>query len=160
MNGESDEAVAILEQPDMEAAEEYARSESIGKPELEPESHWRWRLRSVEEMAEQMDPARFGVKAMYLFGSTKNATAGPQSDIDLLIHFTGNRTQRKDLLNWLEGWSLCLSHMNYLKTGHKTDGLINAHLITDQDIRNRTSYAVKIGAITDPALPIPLGRKG
>ena len=106
-----------------------------------------------------MDPDRFGVKAMYLFGSTQNGTAGPQSDIDLLIHFAGTNAQEKDLMTWLEGWSLCLSHMNYLRTGYKTDGLLSAHLVTDRDIKNRSSYAVKIGATNDPALLIPIGRK-
>ena len=125
----------------------------------EASGDWRWRLRAVEEIAEQLDPDRFGVKALYLFGSTKNATAGPQSDIDLLLHFVGNKAQKTELLAWLDGWSRSLSHMNFLRTGHKTEGLLNVHLITDKDIRDRTSYAVKIGSITDPARPIPLAKK-
>ncbi len=159
MNGESDEAMGVLSPRSAEPAEVLPRSERIGEPDSASEDHWRWRLDSVEEIAEQMDPEKFGVKAMYLFGSTKNATAGPESDIDLLIHFDGTKSQKKELLTWLEGWSLCLSHRNYLKTGHKTAGLINIHLVTDQDIRNRTSYAVKIGAVSDPARPIPLAKK-
>ncbi len=158
MNGELNEALAIFTQPSAEPIEVPPQSTGINTAEPRSEAHWRWRLQIVEEIGEQMDPGRFGVKAMYLFGSTKNATAGPESDIDLLIHFAGDTAQKKDLLAWLEGWSLCLSHMNYLKTGCRTDGLLNIHLITDKDIQNRTSYAVKIGAITDPALPIPLGR--
>ena len=109
-------------------------------------------------MAELMDPVRFGVKAMYLIGSTQNGTAGPQSDIDLLVHFTGTEAQEKDLMTWLDGWSLCLSYMNYVKTGSKTDGLLSVHLVTDQDIKNRSSYAVKITDKSEPALFIPLGR--
>ena len=156
MNGELDEALAVLGEKTVEPAEMVPESEAWSGFEPGSEAHWRWRLNFVEEIAEQMDPVRFGVKGMYLFGSTKNATAGPQSDIDLLIHFAGTKVQRKDLLDWLEGWSLCLSHMNYLRTGHKTEGLLNVHLVTDKDIRERTSYAVKIGALTDPARPIPL----
>ena len=53
----------------------------------------------VKQVAKKLDPQRFGVKAFYVFGSTKNATAGPQSDIDVLIHFNGTTRQRKDL--WL-----------------------------------------------------------
>ena len=48
--------------------------------------------------------------------------------------------------------------MNYLKTGYKTDGLLSVHLITDQDIKNRSSYAMKIGDTAGPALFIPLGK--
>lgn len=113
----------------------------------------------MESIAEFIDPLRFGVKAIYLFGSTKDATAGPQSDIDLLIHFDGTESQEKDLMTWLDGWSLCLSYLNYVKTGYRTDGLLSVHLVTDQDIKNQTSYAVRMTSTTDPALLIPLGKR-
>jgi hypothetical protein len=159
MNGELDEALAVLAEPTLEPLEMQPERADVAGSDTPSSAHWRWRLRSVEYLAERMDPSRFGVKALYLFGSTQNGTAGPQSDIDLLIHFTGTKTQEKDLMTWLEGWSLCLSHLNYLRTGYKTDGLLSVHLITDQDIRNRTSYAVKIGATSDPALLIPIGQQ-
>jgi predicted nucleotidyltransferase len=159
MNGEQDEALGMLAEPSVEPVEVPSRRPAKEAAEPGSGTHWIWRLRSVERMAELMDPLRFGVKAMYVFGSTKNATAGPQSDIDLLIHFAGTPAQNKDLTSWLEGWSLCLGHMNYLRTGYKSDGLLDVHIITDEDIRSRTSYAVKIGATTDAARPIPLGRK-
>ena len=120
------------------------------------EDFWRWRTRMAERLARRLDPGRFGVRAVYLFGSTASATAGPGSDIDLLIHFTGTPSQRQELLLWLEGWSLSLSEQNYLRTGYMTAGLLDAHIVTDDDIRARSSFAVKIGAITDPATPLPL----
>jgi len=159
MNGELDEAMAVLAEPSMETMKLSAETVAAGAVERDADAHWRWRLRSVQQIAEHLDPERFGVKAMYVFGSTQNGTAGPQSDIDLLIHFAGTHAQEKTLMTWFDGWSLGLGYLNYLKTGYKTDGLLSVHLITDQDIRNQTSYAVKIGAATDPALPIPLGRK-
>ncbi len=115
------------------------------------DSFWRWRSYMAERLAAGLDPNRFGIKAVYLFGSTNSGTAGPGSDIDLIIHFQGSEEQRKNLLNWMEGWSLCLSEANYLKTGYSSNGLLDIHIITDGDIAKRTSYAVKIGAITDPA---------
>jgi predicted nucleotidyltransferase len=156
--GELDNAIGIAAEPLLVQAEAKSGYSSGRSKKAGANIHWRWRMQSVEHIAELMDPNRFGVKAMYLFGSTQNATAGPQSDIDLLIHFIGTQKQEKDLLSWLEGWSLCLSYMNYLKTGYKTDGLLSIHIITDEDIRNRTSYAVKIGATDEPALLIPLGK--
>ncbi len=39
----------------------------------------------------------------------------------------------------------------------KNSPLLNVHFISDEDIRNRTSFASKIGATTDAARPIPLG---
>ena len=49
--------------------------------------------------------------------------------------------------------------MNYLRTGYKTDGLLDVHYVTDADIKVRTSWASKIGAITDPARPLQLRQK-
>jgi len=41
--------------------------------------------------------------------------------------------------------------MNYSKTGYKSDGLIDLHIITDQDIKNKTSFAVMIGSVYNSA---------
>jgi len=114
----------------------------------------------AERLAAEMDAERFGVAAAYVFGSTKNGTAGPCSDIDLLIHFKGSAEQERELRHWLEGWSLCLSEMNYLRTGYRTDGLLDVHIVTDEDIARRDSFAIKIGAVTDPAQELPLKAKG
>ena len=59
--------------------------------------------------------------------------------------------QRKELIAWLDGWSLSLDYSNYLKTGYKTGGLLDVHIITDEDIENKTSFALKINAVTDAA---------
>ena len=111
----------------------------------------------AERIAASLDPKRFGVVALYVIGSTKNATAGPASDIDLLVHFAGSDDQRKDLLSWLEGWSLALAELNYQRTGYRVDRLLDVHIVTDEDIAQRSSFAVKIGAVTDPAKPLPIG---
>lgn len=110
----------------------------------------------AERIASQLDPQRFGVAAMYVVGSTKQGTAGPSSDIDLLIHFRGTGKQRAELLLWLEGWSLCLDEMNHLRTGRRTGGLLDIHIVTDEDIAMKSSYAVKIDSPTDPARPLLL----
>jgi len=99
-----------------------------------------------------------GVAGLYVFGSTKNATAGLKSDIDILVHVRGSERQREELQAWLEGWSLCLDEMNYLRTGYRTGGLLDVHIVTDEDIAQRTSFAVKIGAVTDAARPLPLAK--
>jgi pyruvate,water dikinase len=148
MNADLDQAVGFLSAPQSPVGKDDSLKEFV---ERVTDDHWRWRLRMVQQIAAEIDPKRFGVKAFYLFGSTKNATAGPASDIDVLIHFQGTEEQRRDLLLWLEGWSRCLSEMNFLRTGYRTDGLLDVHLVTDQDIAERSSFAVKIDAVTDPA---------
>jgi len=72
--------------------------------EADTDDHWRWRQHMAEEIAALMDAERFGVKAVYLIGSTKNVNAGPQSDIDLIIHFGEQEAAgiADDVARWLE----------------------------------------------------------
>ncbi len=155
MNADSDEALGML--ADASTVFEVA-DESIETGFKEHEDHWRWRLGMAERIAAELDPVRFGVEELYVFGSVKNATAGPGSDIDLLVHSRGNQKQGEDLAHWLNGWSLCLDELNYLRTGYRSGGLLDVHIITDEDIRKRSSFAVKIGAVTDAARKLPIGK--
>ncbi|MGE5614233.1 MAG: PEP/pyruvate-binding domain-containing protein [Bacillota bacterium] len=120
------------------------------------ENSWRWRYYMAEQIAAKLDPQLYGVKALYLIGSTSNGTANPGSDIDLLVHFQGTPEQKASLMNWLNGWSLCLAETNYLKTGYRMDGMLDVHIITDEDIRKKTSFAIKIDNITEPAQQLKL----
>ncbi|MFA6957608.1 MAG: PEP/pyruvate-binding domain-containing protein [Thermoanaerobaculia bacterium] len=158
MNGETDEAVAFLSDAP-EGGVDFSpvkRGDGIAHGD---EGHWKWRLRMVERLASLLDPKRFGVKGLYLFGSTKNATAGPDSDIDLLVHVNGTESQKRDLLAWLEGWSQSLGEINFLRSGRRLGGLLDVHVVTDEDVAMRTSYAAKIGATTDAAKPLQMGTR-
>jgi hypothetical protein len=128
----------------------------LQKPE---EDFSRWRLRIATYIASQTDPERFGVEGFYLIGSTKNATAGPESDIDLLLHVRGTEKQQKALKIWLEKWSVYLDEINYRKTGQRSGGLLDVHIVTDEDIARQTSFAAKIGAVTDAARKLPMMKK-
>ncbi len=156
MNAELNEAVGILAAPGVEADEAAGQSDDH---ERAADQSSVWRQRMAEYIASLLNPERFGVVGMYVFGSTKNAAAGLKSDIDILVHFRGTERQRDDLGSWLEGWSLCLDEMNFLRTGYRTGGLLDVHIVTDEDIANKTSYAVKIGAVTDAARPLTLMRR-
>lgn len=120
--------------------------------DFESDEHWKWRYQEANRIAAEMDMDRFGVKALYVIGSTKNGNAGPASDIDLLIHFAGDDAQREILMAWLQGWGLGLAELNFFKSGYKVQGsLVDFHIITDEDIRNKTSYAVMIGSTGNSA---------
>jgi predicted nucleotidyltransferase len=154
MNADKIQALGMLSEPE----EQFELETQTHR--VEPRSsdeHWLWRQKSVESIAAHLNPERFGVVGFYVFGSTKNADAGPRSDIDVLIHFRGTVEQRKDLKTWLEGWSLCLGQVNFTRTGYKVSRLLDVHIVTDEDIEKRTSYAAKIGAVTDPARPLTMG---
>ena len=117
---------------------------------------WRWRYHMAEQLAARIDPTRFGVKGFYLFGSTGSGTAGPGSDIDIIIHFEGDDSQQKELLSWLDGWSMSLAEINYMNTGYKMDRILDVHIITDEDIKNKDSFAIKINHPVDPAIPLKI----
>lgn len=154
MNADLDRAMAILGAPRTKLAvhhEEHFIAASSG------EHYWRWRFMMAEHIASKLDPVKYGVKGFYIFGSTKNASAGPESDIDILVHFGGTPGQKQELENWLDGWSLCLAEINYERTGHRNDRMLDVHFVTDEDIVKEDSYAIKIGATTDAARPLPMG---
>ena len=148
MNADQQEAVGIIANP---RALKLFHFEEREKPAPPKDDYWRWRLHMTEKLAASLDAKRFGVKGFYLFGSTKNATAKPSSDIDIMVHFDGSDEQKKALIHWLEGWSLTLAEMNYLRTGYKSDGLLDVHFVTDEDVAQKKGFAAKIDAITDPA---------
>lgn len=156
MNAELEEALAMFVQPSVEMQIEKEIKESF---EYHPSDHWRWRLKMAEKIASELEGEKFGVKGMYIFGSTKDAVAGPSSDIDLLVHIDKEKCNRRELELWFEGWSLCLSEINYLRTGYKSQGLLDVHYVTDDDITNKTSYALKINALTDAAHQLKLKSK-
>jgi hypothetical protein len=156
LNADLDQAVGILGAPAPDRS--GARWEEQPVPATR-EDHWRWRLRMAEKIAAHLDTRRFPVRALYVLGSVKNATAGPSSDLDLIVHFTGTDRQREELSLWLDGWSRSLAEINYLRTGYAMDGLLDVHFVTDADIARGTSYAAKINAVTDAARELPLGRR-
>ncbi|MBN2364686.1 MAG: pyruvate, phosphate dikinase, partial [Calditrichaeota bacterium] len=86
LNAELDEGVGILSSPSVYEEVHIDRSIDLSK---KSDEHWRWRLRMARQIASQINPERFGIRGFYLFGSTKNAIAGPGSDIDIMIHFQG-----------------------------------------------------------------------
>ncbi len=153
LNADLDQAVACFSESGIESVPETIADVGLIQ---KPVHYWLWRKQMAERIARDVDHKALGVEAMYLIGSVKNAIAGPASDIDLLIHFNGSKKLRQELLTWLDGWSRCLDEMNYLKTGYRSEGLLDIHIVTDEDIANRSSFSIKIGAVTDAAYELEL----
>jgi pyruvate, water dikinase len=158
LNAEQEEAAAIFGPPGQGADRPAVESR---KRILEPhgDDHARWRLRMAERVAAEADAQRFGILGIYVFGSTKNGTAGPDADVDLLVHFRGTPEMRHDLEIWMEGWSLCLTEANFLRTGIRVERILDVEIVTDEEIRRQTGHAGKIGAVTDAARPLLLKKK-
>lgn len=158
LNAELDQAVALICDPDETGTSLVSPPPTpLSTPSRAVADSWRWRQRMAERIARRLDPATSGVVALYLFGSVKNGTAGPGSDIDLIVHFRGTAEQRRDLERWFDGWSECLAELNFLRTGYHVDSLLDVHFIGDREIASHDSFASKIDAITDAASPLPMG---
>ena len=138
MNADLNKAVGILSPP---TSPLETSSSQTGQIESLTSEHWRWRMDMAEKLAFQIDAKRFGVKSMFILGSTSSTRAQEGSDIDLLINFNGTDKQKEELQIWMEGWSLCLDEMNYLKTGYKAGGLLDIHFVTDKELENKDKLA-------------------
>ena len=158
MNADLDKAVGLLSAP---GSAEEGRSDVRGNaqgwtsPSAPNEQH-RWRIQVAERIAAEADVERFGLKAMWLVGSSKDGTAGPASDLDLVLHTDDDPVKREALATWLDGWSLCLAEMNTLRTGTRAKGLLDVHFLSDSDFSRSTGWAAKVKAVKDPARALPL----
>jgi len=126
---------------------------------LKPPDHWKWRMNKTEEIAETLDPELYSVKSLYLIGSTKDGSAGPVSDIDLIVHFDGTEEQLELLLAFFNRWSKKLDEENQKRTGLHTEGILDVHIITDEDIKNNTSWATHLTSSYNTVRKIPIGKK-
>lgn len=111
------------------------------------DEHWKWRHRIADRIAREIDMKKYGVRAIYLIGSTLEGHAGPGSDIDLIVHVDEEKPNIECLRAWMDGWGLCITELNFIKTGYRSSGgLIDLHVITDRDFQRKTSYAMMIGS--------------
>ncbi len=99
-----------------------------------------WRTRLAEGIAGSLSKQKYGVKEIYLFGTTYNGTAGPDSDIDIFVHFCGNKRQRKELTVWFEGWNASLKVINYFKTGYKVERLLDVKILDDNELEEQSYF--------------------
>jgi len=148
MNADLEEAVAVLDEADETGT---MKAGTVPTAEHEPRQFWRWRFRMAERMIRAMDASRYDVEAVYIYGSVKNGTATPESDIDLLVHFRGDPSQRELLEEWFRGWSEALTEMNFSRTGVRVTGMLDVTFLSDDEVSKGEGLAAKINAVTDAA---------
>jgi len=154
MNSDQEEAMAVLQEP---ATEERAVPTAASESQLhEPVQFWRWRFRMAERMIRSLNGAEGTLAGAYLYGSVKNGTAGPDSDIDLLVHFRGDECDRQKLETYFSGWDAALVEMNYSRTGVRMDHILDVTFLTDADVASGRGLAQLIGAVTNEARPLDL----
>jgi hypothetical protein len=154
MNGDRGLAVALFSEPGA-TARVMVEPGLACPPGLD--EHSCLRLRLAEQVALHCEAKRWGVKALFVFGSAVSGTAGPDSKLHLLVHFQGRPQQRKELDTWLRGWSLALAEMNHLKTGIRTDGLLDVHFAGGDQIIDKSSAAAIVNVPPEAIRELPLG---
>ncbi len=109
---------------------EWKHTQLLGQRLPAAPEHWRWRQNYIEALAASLDRPRFGVGRLFLGGSTESGEAGPGSDIDLYLEFSGTDQQRRELSLWIDGWSRCLGELAFQQTGYQiSGGLIDVHFL-------------------------------
>jgi pyruvate,water dikinase len=156
LNADLDRALAALDNDD---DVENLVAPVVAEPLDQPRQFWRWRLRMAERMVKSLDAKRFHVKGVYLYGSVKNGTAGPDSDIDLLVHFNGDQAELFQLECWFQGWALALSEMNYSRTGVKMAEMLDVTYLSDAEVESGSGLGAMIGAVTNAARELKLSKK-
>jgi hypothetical protein len=154
MNGDRGLAVALFSEPGA-TARVMVEPGLACPPGLD--EHSCLRLRLAEQVALHCEAKRWGVKALFVFGSAVSGTAGPDSKLHLLVHFQGRPQQRRELDTWLRGWSLALAEMNHLKTGIRTDGLLDVHFAGGDQIIDKSSAAAIVNVPPEAIRELPLG---
>jgi len=153
LNADQDRALAALDDDD---DGENLEAPVVPEPLHQPRQFWRWRLRMAERMVKALDAKRFHVKGVYLYGSVKNGTAGPDSDIDLLVHFNGDQAELFQLECWFTGWAQALSEMNYSRTGVKMGEMLDVTFLSDAEVESGVGLGAMIGAVTNAARELKL----
>jgi hypothetical protein len=94
----------------------------------------------------------YQIKNIYLAGSVKSMTAGPGSDVDLIIHDNGNEECRNRVKTWFSAWSASakMNPANKKRIENKEE-LFELHFISDHNIANNDSFAVMTKSVMNSA---------
>jgi len=138
MNADEEEAIAIL----TDSNTKYSYTSAVASRDRPTfEEPWEWRTRMAETIGTYLDPMRFGIKGLYLFGTTYHKTAAHNSDIDLLVLFNGDDIQKEMLNLWFEGWNDALKEINFYRSGYMVDNFIDVYYVTDEELETKKYYA-------------------
>lgn len=138
MNADDDEALAIFTNPKISAVYNADYS-GQGVPQFD--NPWVVRMRMAEYIASELDGEVFGVKGLYVFGTTFNKSATSKSDVDILIHLDADMNQKKMLEYWLDGWSKAISEFIFYQTGYRIENFLDVKYVTDAELNDKGYYS-------------------
>ena len=56
----------------------------------------------------------------------------------------------------MDGWSLCLDEINFIRTGFKAGGLLDIHFVTENELSDLKSLSDKLNLNIDGLRELPL----
>lgn len=154
LNADEDRAMALLTDPGTKSTYQTMATQK-DQIYLTP---WKWRMQMVESIANNIPKDKFGVEKIYVFGSSVEETAMPQSDIDLIVHYNGDPQNKQKLETWFDGWSNSLSETNFRMTGYRVNNFLDVKYITEFDIKNNTELVRKMKSTEDFAKELNLNK--
>ena len=107
----------------------------------------------AEPLKEALEPFAEHITSAFVFGSVAKGTDSGRSDIDLIVVCGGDAQQKRDLRNWLEGWSLCLAEVSFQLYGLPSSGLLDIRFLEPDQARSEISSFTAAGK-TLQALPV------
>lgn len=113
----------------------------------------------AESIALNIDPEKSGVKGVFLHGSVFNGRAGGNSDIDIIIHFEGSPRKKEKLEVWFDAWNMCLSKVNYDKSGYLLKTILDVQIIEDSELEDRKYIADLISNVNHNSLKLKMNRR-
>lgn len=122
----------------------YFLSSKKEQTELQLEEPWEKRWKFVEKMVDALNFNKYGIRAIYLFGTVYNRTAKESSDIDLLVHYDGSHENLIALKAWFEPWNYLLQEIIFTTTGFRLKRALDVHYITDGECNEQNYYFVEI----------------
>lgn len=105
----------------------------------------------IKKMCKSIDLKEYGILAIYLIGSTKNQNAAAKSDIDLIIHFDGSLQSELKINSWFSAYNDFIYNFINEINNEGIKEIFDIHLISDQDIERKTSYATMISSLENSA---------
>lgn len=114
------------------------------------------RQRIIKNLSDVICLEKLGIKSIYLIGSTKNHTAKHKSDIDLILHCDDENIEknRDKIITWFYAYEEALFQYNQDLVNEDKFKLFDLHLITDEDITKKNSFALMINSIDNNAKKI------